>query len=77
MYSTNEQVFDMIDTEDASKLTVGVVNGYSLEVYAHKAKFDVITANSEKALVNLLNSNRIDAALTFRPPHGLLPAQWR
>lgn len=68
MYSTNEQVFDMIDTEDASKLTVGVVNGYSLEVYARKAKFDVMIANSEKALVNLLNSNRIDAALTFRPP---------
>lgn len=67
-YSTREHVFDLIDKEDASKMTIGVVNGYSLEAFARNDKFDVVIANSEKMLVNLLISNRIDAALSFSVP---------
>ena len=67
-YSTREHVFDLIDKEDASKMTIGVVSGYSLEAFARNDKFDVVIANSEKMLVNLLISNRIDAALSFSVP---------
>lgn len=67
-YSTHEHLFDLIDKEDASKMTIGVVNGYSLETFARNDKFDVVIANSEKMLVNLLISNRIDAALSFSVP---------
>jgi polar amino acid transport system substrate-binding protein len=67
-YSTREHVFDLLDNEDASKMTIGVVNGYSLEATARKARFDVVIANDERTLVNLLISKRIDAALSFSVP---------
>lgn len=49
-------------------MTVGVVNGYNLETAARKAGLDIIMANSETTLVNLLLSKRLDAALSFRAP---------
>ncbi len=62
-----------VDTiEEAGNMTIGVVNGYNLETSARDAGLDVIIANSEAALVNLLLSRRLDAILSFRAPMDYL-----
>lgn len=72
-YSTRPEVLEPIEKmEDAAKMTVGVVNGYSLEATARAAKLDVVIANSEMTLVNLLMSRRLDAALSFTAPMDYL-----
>lgn len=72
-YSTRPEVLEPIEKmEDAAKMTVGVVNGYSLEATAREANLDVVVANSEMTLVNLLMSRRLDAALSFTAPMDYL-----
>ncbi|RCK28410.1 hypothetical protein TH8_03370 [Thalassospira profundimaris] len=69
IYSTRDEVLGSVETlADARDMTVGVVNGYNLETAARKAGLDIIMANSETTLVNLLLSKRLDAALSFRAP---------
>lgn len=73
LYATNNEVLETVDRiEDARNMTVGVVNGYNLETSAREAGVDVIMANSEATLVNLLLSQRIDAVLSFRAPMDYL-----
>lgn len=67
LYATNPDILARIDTlADARHLTVGIVNGYSLEVSARENGLDVLVANKEVLLINLLLSRRIDAILSFR-----------
>jgi polar amino acid transport system substrate-binding protein len=73
LYATNKEVLETVDRiEDARNMTVGVVNGYNLETSAREAGVDVIMANSETTLVNLLLSRRLDAVLSFRAPMDYL-----
>lgn len=51
--------------DQASGLTVGVVAGYTLERYAKEAGLDTVSANSEKSLLALLRTGRIDAIYAF------------
>ncbi|WP_156111711.1 substrate-binding periplasmic protein [Thalassospira australica] len=68
-YATQPEMLARIETiEDASNLTVGVVNGYSLEATAKKAGLDVLITNSEATLVDMLRTRRIDVALSFKAP---------
>tara|TARA_E500000318_G_scaffold104119_1_gene109795 strand:- start:559 stop:1470 length:912 start_codon:yes stop_codon:yes gene_type:complete len=69
VYATRQDIVDNVNTiEDARNMTVGVVNGYSLEASARDAGLDIIMANSEATLVNLLLSRRLDAVLSFKSP---------
>ena len=73
LYSTRAEVLEPIEKlEDATKMNIGVVNGYSLEATAREANLDVVIANSELTLVNLLMSRRLDAALSFTAPMDYL-----
>jgi polar amino acid transport system substrate-binding protein len=53
---------------DARNMTVGIVNGYSLEAPAREAGLDVMLVNSEATLIDMLLSRRIDVALSFKAP---------
>ena len=53
---------------DAKQLTIGVVAGYTLESQARNAGLDVISANSENALLGLLLARRLDAIFSFQAP---------
>ncbi|WP_430473459.1 substrate-binding periplasmic protein [Thalassospira lucentensis] len=69
VYATQQEILDAVNTvEDARNMTIGIVNGYSLEAIARDAGLDVITANSEATLINLLLSRRLDAVLSFKSP---------
>jgi len=69
VYATKQEALDIINNiEDAHSMTIGVVNGYSLEASARDAGIDLIMANSEATLVNLLLSRRLDAVLSFKSP---------
>lgn len=73
VYATQQEVLDTINNvEDARNMTVGVVNGYSLEASARDADLDVIMANNEATLINLLLSRRLDAVLSFKSPMDYL-----
>ncbi len=73
VYAIQQEALDIINTiEDAHSMTIGVVNGYSLEASARDAGIDLIMANSEATLVNLLLSRRLDAVLSFKSPMDYL-----
>ncbi|MHC8491115.1 substrate-binding periplasmic protein [Thalassospira sp. SM2505] len=73
LYATRDEILRSVDDlEDAKSMTVGVVNGYNLETAARTADIDVVMANSETTLVNLLLSKRLDAVLSFRAPMDYL-----
>lgn len=73
LYAAHDEILDNVNKlEDAQNMTIGVVNGYNLETSARAAGLDVIIANSETTLVNLLVSRRLDAALSFRAPMDYL-----
>ncbi|MBC06585.1 transporter substrate-binding domain-containing protein [Thalassospira sp.] len=53
---------------DAKNMTIGVVNGYSLEASAREAGLDVLVVNSEATLLDMLLSRRLDVALSYKAP---------
>jgi polar amino acid transport system substrate-binding protein len=72
-YATRGEMLDDITAiEDAKDINVGVVNGYSLETTARSANLDVLIANNEPTLLNLLLRQRIDAILSFKAPMDYL-----
>ncbi len=69
LFAINDTVLDS-DEElaDAKQLIVGVVSGYTLESNARELGLDLISANSERVLLGLLLSRRLDAIYTFKAP---------
>lgn len=69
LFSLNNAALDGIEQlADAKQLTIGVVAGYTLESQARNAGLDVISANSENALLGLLLARRLDAIFSFQAP---------
>lgn len=56
------------EIKDARDMTVGIVNGYSLEASARDAGLDVLLVNSEATLIDMLLSRRLDVALSYKAP---------
>lgn len=66
LFALEADALDGIETlEQTSGLTVGVVAGYTLEGYAKNAGLDTVSANSEKNLLALLRTGRIDVVYAF------------
>lgn len=68
-FMTQPELLDDINSlEDARNMTIGVVSGYSTEASARTAGVDIIAANDEETLINLLLLRRLDAIWSFKPP---------
>lgn len=69
LYALNADLITPINRiNDMTDMVVGVVKGYNLEATARQAGLDVIAANSEETLINLLLNNRLDLVFSFRAP---------
>ncbi|MCH2273115.1 MULTISPECIES: substrate-binding periplasmic protein [Thalassospira] len=69
LFAINEAALDGVkDLTDAKQLTIGVISGYALESRARGLGLDIISANSERALLGLLLSRRLDAIYNFKAP---------